>query len=110
MMHPAFRIPKESSWGWDEEKKAQYRRIDRYLSASSSELVVHPGQKGSEVTVSYHRSLQDFSKALSKAGLVIAKMEEWISHKKSGLGPRQKAEDAARKEFPLFLMLEARKG
>jgi ubiquinone/menaquinone biosynthesis C-methylase UbiE len=107
MMHPAFRVPKASSWGWDEGQKAQYRRVDKYLSASSSELLVHPGKRGSEVTISYHRSLQDFSKALAKAGLLISKMEEWISHKKSGAGPRQKAEDLARKEIPLFLMLEA---
>lgn len=36
-------------------------------------------------------------------------MEEWISHKKSEKGPRQSAEDTARREFSLFLMLEARK-
>jgi hypothetical protein len=72
--------------------------------------LVHPGRQGSEVTISYHRSLQDFSKALTKAGFVISKMEEWISHKRSGKGPRQKAEDTARREIPLFLMLEARKG
>jgi ubiquinone/menaquinone biosynthesis C-methylase UbiE len=32
--HPAFRVPKVSSWGWDEKEKVQYRRIDRYLSES----------------------------------------------------------------------------
>ena len=110
MMHPVLRVPKASSWGWDEALGVQYRRVDTYLSASSSELVVHPGKKNSEVTISYHRSLQDFSKALGKAGFVISKMEEWISHKKSGNGPRQRAEDIARKEIPMFLMLEARKG
>src|SRR6185369_13492624 len=26
--HPAFRIPKASSWGWDDAEKAQYRRVD----------------------------------------------------------------------------------
>ncbi len=109
MMHPAFRIPQKTSWGWDEATKTQYRRADSYLSATRAELVVHPGRAKSEVTVSYHRSLQDFSKALAKAGFAITKLEEWISHKKSGKGPRQKAEDIARKEFPLFLMLEATK-
>ncbi len=28
--HPAFRIPKNSSWQWDEENHRQYRRIDSY--------------------------------------------------------------------------------
>ncbi len=109
MMHPAFRIPKKTSWGWD-DAGVQYRRVDGYLSASKSELLVHPGRKTSEITISYHRSLQDFSKALAKAGFTITKLEEWISHKKSQKGPRQKAEDTARREIPLFLMLEARKG
>lgn len=109
MMHPMFRIPQKTSWGWDEESKTQYRRVDRYLSASQAELVVHPGRAQSEVTVSYHRSLQDFSKALAKTGFAITKLEEWISHKKSGKGPRQQAEDIARKEIPLFMMLEATK-
>lgn len=108
MMHPAFRIPGAAHWGYDEEAKTQYRRVDRYLSASRSELLVHPGKKNSPVTVSYHRSLQDFSKALFKAGFSITRLEEWISHKESQQGPRKLAEDRARKEFPMFLMLEAR--
>jgi len=108
MMHPAFRIPERTSWGWDSETEVQYRRVDRYLSGNRSELLVHPGKKDSETTISYHRSLQDFSKALFKAGFAITRLEEWISHKKSEKGPRQAAEDLARKEIPLFLMLEAR--
>ncbi len=109
MMHPAFRIPKRSAWGWDDEKKIQYRRVDGYLSARKELLDVHPGRKDGGTTTSYHRSLQDFSKALVGNGFSIVRLEEWISHKKSGSGPRQAAEDAARKEFPLFLAIEARK-
>lgn len=108
MMHPAFRNPQKSAWGWDEETKVQYRRVDSYLSASRTTLLVHPGKKDSSTTTSYHRSLQDFSKALFKAGFAITRLEEWISHKESGKGPRQRAENTARKEIPLFLMLEAR--
>ncbi len=106
MMHPAFRIPQRSAWGWDDEQRVQYRRVDSYLSAGKTELLVHPGKANSETTISYHRSLQDFFKSLSKNGFAVSKLEEWISHKKSGVGPRQKAEDMARKEIPLFLMLE----
>ena len=108
--HPAFRIPKQTSWCWDDIRQKQYRRVDAYLSQSTSSISMHPGKKeGSEMTVSYHRSLQDFFKALSKEGFVVSRLEEWISHKKSQKGPRQKAEDAIRKEIPLFLALEARK-
>jgi hypothetical protein len=71
-------------------------------------LLVHPGKTNSPKTISYHRSLQDFSKALFKSGFSITRLEEWISHKQSQKGPRQKAEDQARKEIPMFLMLEAR--
>lgn len=108
--HPAFRIPKRSSWGWDEQEKTQYRRLDAYLSASREKMDMNPGAKGPhEYTYSFHRSLQDYAKALSGAGFAITRMEEWISHKKSEKGPRQEAEDRARKEFPLFLAAEARR-
>ncbi len=109
MNHPTFRIPKVSSWGFDPSTGTQYRRIDEYLSSSRTKIVVHPGIKNSEETVSYHRSLQDFFKSLNKAGFCVTKLEEWISHKKSGKGPRQKAEDKSRREIPLFLALETRK-
>ncbi len=109
MNHPAFRIPKRSSWGFDPKDGKQYRRIDGYLSLTTDKIVMHPGQKASEATISYHRSLQDFFKALSKNNLAVTRLEEWISHKASQKGPRQKAEDLARKEIPLFLMLEAKK-
>jgi ubiquinone/menaquinone biosynthesis C-methylase UbiE len=106
--HPAFRVLKRSSWGFDEDAKAQYRRIDGYLSSAKVSVDMHPGRARSATTVSYHRSLQDFFKALSGAGLAVTRLEEWISHKQSQKGPRQKAEDAARREIPLFMCIEAR--
>jgi len=32
MTHPAFRVPRQSGWGFDENRKLQYRRVDRYLT------------------------------------------------------------------------------
>lgn len=107
--HPAFRVLKHSSWGYDEAARVQYRRVDRYLSGEKVLVDMHPGQRNSEHTVSYHRSLQDISKALRKSGFAITRMEEWISHRISGKGPRQNAENVARKEIPLFMMLEVQK-
>jgi ubiquinone/menaquinone biosynthesis C-methylase UbiE len=107
--HPAFRVPKRSSWGWDSEKKIQYRRIDGYLSESIEQIDMHPGANPKEKTVSFHRPLQFYAKTLANAGFSIARIEEWNSHKKSESGPRAKAEDEARKEIPLFLMIEAAK-
>jgi hypothetical protein len=86
--------------------------MDQYMSESTSFIDMNPGRKGSEkqvTTVSYHRPLQLYMKSLAKHGLVIEKLEEWISDKKSQSGPRQHAEDKARKEFPLFLALLIRK-
>lgn len=107
--HPAFRVPKHSSWGFDESAQTQYRRVDRYLSGAKVAIDMHPGVPGGVQTISYHRSLQDISKALCKNGFSITRLEEWISHRTSGKGPRQQAEDTARKEIPLFLMLETQK-
>lgn len=105
--HPAFRIPKESSWGWDYAKKVQYRRLDSYLSESKEQIQMHPGDNPSEKTLSYHRPLQFYFKALNKNGFLVSCLEEWNSHKVSEKGPKKEAEDKARKEFPLFLYLEA---
>jgi len=110
MNHPAFRIPKASSWGWDEVSKTQYRRLDRYMAESKTAIQMHPGSDEKVTTPSFHRPLQYYSKLLANAGLVITRLEEWVSHKKSEPGPRQQAENRARQEFPLFLCLEARLG
>lgn len=106
--HPSFRIPKRSSWGWQDD--VQYRRLDAYMSEARERIDMEPGKGGAGAhTYSFHRPLQVYVKALVKAGFVIDGLEEWISHKKSEAGPRAKAEDVARKEFPLFLMIAARK-
>lgn len=105
--HPTFRIPKRSSWGYDEEKNVQYRRIDGYLSESRTEIEMHPGKKDGISTVSFHRPLQVYFKTLSKSGFAVSRLEEWESHKKSEAGKRSAAEDRSRKEIPLFMCLEA---
>jgi ubiquinone/menaquinone biosynthesis C-methylase UbiE len=106
MNHPAFRVPKASAWGWDDAEKIQYRRVDRYLSESREKIQMHPGDNPDLYTLTFHRPLQFYVKALQKAGFGIRRLEEWNSHKKSEPGPRAVAEDVARKEIPLFLYLE----
>ncbi len=107
--HPAFRIPKESSWGFDEKASVQYRRVDRYLSSLKREIDMIPGGSSRVKTISFHRPLQTYVKALFKQGLCIRRLEEWSSNKTSQKGPRAEAEDRARKEIPLFLTIEAQK-
>lgn len=108
--HPSFRNPHHTHWGYDEHEKVQYRRVEEYLSESKVKIDMTPGAVAEKkYTVSFHRPLQVYMKALSKAGLAITRLEEWESHRESGKGPRKEAEDKARKEIPLFLCLEATK-
>ncbi len=108
--HPAFRVPKGSGWYFNDG--VQYRAVGQYLSESKISIDMNPGEKDPKKkikTISFHRSLQFYMKTLAKNGFALARLEEWISHKKSQTGPRQKAEDIARKEIPLFMSLEVRK-
>ena len=110
--HPAFRVPTASSWHYDEKSNSQYRNIRKYLSEISQAVDMTQGEKDSnkkKFTVSFHRPLQAYFKAFAKAGLVVIRLEEWVSHKTSDKGPRKSAEDLARKEIPLFMCLELKK-
>jgi ubiquinone/menaquinone biosynthesis C-methylase UbiE len=107
MMHPSFRITGQSAWGWDEEKKIQYRRIDSYLIPRKTPIVTHPGQRPDVYTWTFHKPLEAYVKAMSRAGLAIDALEEWPSHKTSTSGPRASAENTARKEIPMFMALRA---
>jgi len=112
MNHPTFRIPKATSWGWDEKNVSQYRRVDAYLSESKNNIDMHPGdknQKDTTKTISFHRPLQFYVKAFGAHGFMLARLEEWISHKKSTPGVRQKEEDRIRKEIPLFMFLHIKR-
>ena len=113
MNHPAFRIPKHSAWAFDEATGQQYRRIDGYLRESKEEIDMKPGSsknsKSSNVTVSFHRPLQYYAKLFDATGFAVIRLEEWVSHKHSQNGPRQKEEDRVRSEIPLFLFMEIKK-
>jgi len=107
--HPAFRIPRQSSWGFEGEGKHMYRRVDAYSSTMSVPIIMHPGKADSETTISTHRSLESLMAPAFAAGLTLAGLQEWHSHKESQPGPRARAENSSRKEFPLFLGLLWRK-
>lgn len=131
ILHPAFRSPGQTSWGWDQapppggdetpaEKRAkaqawsrarQYRRVDGYLSASHRSIVMNPGavSSGAEasVTLTYHRPIQTYVSALAEAGFVVDAIEEWASGRESQPGPRAREENRARQEIPMFLAFRA---
>lgn len=97
MTHPAFRIPRQSGWGYDENRKLTFRRVDRYLTPLNVPMKPYPGASG--VTISFHRPLSDYVNGLAEAGLLLNRMEEITSYK---------AEDnPAEAEIPLFVGLRA---
>jgi ubiquinone/menaquinone biosynthesis C-methylase UbiE len=109
MMHPAFRGPKETHWGWDPAQGVQFRRVDRYLIPRKSPITTHPGKDPSRYTWTFHKPIESYVRALRNAGLLVDAIEEWPSHKTSTSGPRAAAENTARKEIPMFMAIRALK-
>jgi ubiquinone/menaquinone biosynthesis C-methylase UbiE len=107
MMHPCFRGPKETEWGWDANKTVQYRRVDRYLIPRKTPIVTHPGKDPGKYTWTFHKPIENYVKSLRNAGLLIDAIEELPSHKKSTSGPRAPAENVAREEIPMFMAIRA---
>jgi ubiquinone/menaquinone biosynthesis C-methylase UbiE len=106
--HPSYRNPKQTYWGYNEADNTQYRRVDEYMSESHVRIDMTPGSEvDKKFTVSFHRPLQVYIKALHKNGLALTRLEEWVSHRESERGPKKKAEDKARKEIPLFMCIES---
>lgn len=106
-MHPCFRIPRKSHWGWDADQKIQYRRLDSYRAPLAIPITTHPGKGTGEHTVFHHRTLAELLTALGQGGLAVTACEELYSHRRSqATGPFSKAEHLAAQEFPLFLALK----
>lgn len=134
ILHPAFRAPGQTSWAWDPPQGAghatkgpprrdqgarparpvrQYRRVDGYLSPGQKEIVMNPGaaSEGRDrvVTITYHRPVQTYVRAMAEAGLLVDALEEWASRRVSQPGPRAAEENRARQEIPMFLAIRGRK-
>lgn len=128
ILHPAFRSPGQTAWGWDRGEGAshgrgergpgraprsprQYRRIDGYLSPGQRQITMNPGfaAHGAEAvtTWTFHRPIQTYVRHLAQAGFLIESIEEWPSVRRSQPGPRAAEENRARREIPLFLALRA---
>ena len=108
MTHPCFRIPRQSGWGWDENRKLQYRRVDRYLTALPVPMQPYLGRQ-TGVTISFHRPLQEYIDRLAECGLLVDRLTEIPTYKVHPSGPHAKAVKLANQEIPLFLGLRARK-
>ena len=108
MNHPAFRIPRQSGWGWDEGRRLQYRRIDRYLTPLAVPMKAYSSQQ-TGVTISFHRPLQSYVNTLNDYGFVIDRMLEIPTYKVSQPGPNARAENLSFREIPQFLAIRAKK-
>ncbi len=113
MMHPSFRVPRQSDWAWQESDGGwQGRIIRQYLTSEKIDIETHPGLaaagKNASSTAHFHRPLQAYVNTLGNAGLLTDHIGEWISHKISQAGPKKAALDRARKEIPLFMAIRAR--
>ena len=108
MTHPCFRIPKRTSWGFDEEVGVQYRRLEGYMTPLSLPIRTHPGQEDStSSTTTFHRPLHTYINILGQQGFGIVGCAELCSHRRGTIGVRSGAEDRAAKEFPVFMVLTA---
>ena len=96
MVHPAFRIPRQSGWGTDPKRKLTFRRVDRYKSEVTIPL---PQRTGDTQTTSffYHRPLGSYAEALKDAGFLIQDLKEIYSGSKD-----------AETEFPHFMLIRAK--
>jgi ubiquinone/menaquinone biosynthesis C-methylase UbiE len=105
--HPAFRIPRQCEWSYDESKKLMSRQVNSYLSSLKIPIAMEPSKKEkSPTTYSFHNPLSTYITWLNESGFAITALEEWCSDKKSE-GGRAKAEDRARLEIPMFMAIAA---
>ena len=111
--HPAYRVMGASAWGWAHDERTnlpvQFRRIDRYMSTTSTPIVMNPGEvaKGEPAitTITHHRPMSAYVDAGIQSGMLLSGCEEWTSDRISEPGPRAHAENQAREEIPLFMAM-----
>lgn len=101
MLHPAFRVPRGSGWGVDENRKLRYRRVDHYLNELAVPMKAfseagNAGRRGS--TWSFHRPLSAYFEGIFRGGLTVDGFEEIadpLERQPSGI--------------PMFVAIRARK-
>ena len=103
MLHPSFRIPRQSGWGNDAARKLTYRRMDRYRTEAAIPLDQQTG-KESVTSFFYHRPLQIYTDALAAAGFTITNLKEVYSDRHAVSDSK-----AYEGEFPHFLAIQAKR-
>ena len=110
MVHPAFRAPRHSGWGFDEGRKLQFRRVDSYLTPMAVPMKSLGGGQGSFTSRSFHRPIGAYVNGLAARGFLVDRMLE-IPDLPAGSAPARsnRASERARSEIPLFLGLRGRR-
>lgn len=103
MRHPCFRVPRQSGWGYDADRKLNYRRVDSYLTPLSVPMKPYE-QSETGVTISFHRPLHHYINTLAMYGYMVDYLDEIVTHQ-PGSGQHERRAD---EEFPLFMALRAR--
>ena len=105
MLHPAFRVPRQSGWGFDPGRKLTYRRVDSYLTPRAVPMKAYAevSARASGTTMSFHRPLSEYVNTLSELGFFVERLDEL---------PDPNVEKTTKKEtldIPLFVALRARR-
>lgn len=107
MTHPCFRVPRLSGWGWDEGRRLQYRRVDRYLTPLPVPMPT-VGRRDGGATTRFHRPLEAYVNGLAARGFAVDCLREIPTHLARPPGPRAAEETRALREVPMFLAVRAR--
>ncbi len=105
MLHPAFRPPRQSGWGFDPGRKLTYRRVDSYLTnrAVPMKAYAEVTSRATGTTMSFHRPLGEYVNTLSGLGFLIEHLGEI---------PDPNVDKTTKKEtleIPLFAALKAKR-
>ena len=105
MTHPAFRIPRQSGWGIDQNRKLKFRRVDNYLTSLKVPMKAYENSKSGK-TISFHRPISAYVNALGKLNFGITAFHEIPEplnrHKKVSRMDKQ-----SMNEIPMFLAIKA---
>ncbi len=105
--HPAFRVAQSSDWHFNNVLGKQGRIVYKYKTSHTVKIDMNPGSKKDKIfTYTFHRPFEEYFNTFRGAGLHFNFMKEICSNKESEKGPKQKAENVARVEIPMFLFLE----
>ena len=102
MMHPCFRVPRQSGWGWDPGRKLHYRRIDRYLTPLVVPMKRYGGGRRG-ATRSYHRPLMDYVNGLAAVGILVDSLLELPTYRTGSPVHAARNGPASDRDIPLFL-------